>query len=93
MPNIEMHGFTAGEAARVVTNLRESLKNAPYADKTVITRPATTVRDLSHLTAPFLRVYTTKGSQENLEDLERRVEALGFDVEYVELRKFTPKKS
>lgn len=86
MRNIEIHGLSKADAHNMAKKIFKTFSDEPLK----ITISPTLVSDRNWFSQPFLRLVSTP--KENNTDILVRLQKLGMDVEYLQLKRFYLKK-
>jgi len=90
MPNIEIHGLTEREAAKLTREIFGMFREKSYADEMVVTFYPTKVVDKNWKSQPFIRL--ANSCQEHTQEILERLQILNIDIEHLALVAFIPKK-
>lgn len=95
MPNIEIHGVTDDLSyGQLYRRVADCLQDIPNPDEIVISGARDEVLDLKFQKQPYLRVlWTPDTTPGELDDIERRLDALDIDMEFLPLTKFVERRS
>lgn len=88
MPNIEIHGMPA-KAMEMAQKIFSIFSRTKYVNDMVVTIHKTIVLDRHRNHQPFLRLLDT--SQKQSMKIIKKLKSLNIDIEYQELKSFTPK--
>ena len=90
MPNIELHGFSRGQAMEIRDKVFKLFKGKPYVKEMVVTVCLDMVWDKYGDIQPFIRL--ANSCQDHTVEILKVLEALNVDIEQLTLAKFIPKK-
>jgi len=93
MPDIETHGLKREVAEALKSDIfKKYFSDKPYIGEMVVTIVPSEVTDVDGRKQPFLRLLSSDPGEadEILRTLERKIPDI--DLEYVEIKKFIPKK-
>jgi len=92
MPNIEIHGlFWRGITKSELRNkIWRLFDGKPFQADMVVSEIATDVSDVRGTEQPFLRLVSTLSP--HTEEIMAQLETLNMDIEWLELKKFVPKR-
>lgn len=90
--NIEIHGDFGNPNVPSLLRHRifDLFSDKPYVTEMVVTVSTDYVCDIKRIKQPFIRLFNSR--QEHIEEILEMLKTLNIDIEYLELKRFIPKK-